>query len=64
VQVPTATSDTVVPETVQIVEVVDEKLTASPEDAAALIAKGEVPNNWFPNAPKVIVCPDWVTWKL
>jgi bifunctional DNase/RNase len=43
VQVPTATSVTVAPDTVQTVEVVEAKLTARPDDAVALTVKGAVP---------------------
>ncbi len=52
--VPTATNVTVEPETVQIVDVIEEKLTASPDDEVPLTANG-APNAWFDNAPKVIV---------
>jgi hypothetical protein len=44
VQGPTATSVTLVPDTVQTVDVVEAKLTGSPEDAGALTVNGAVPN--------------------
>jgi hypothetical protein len=43
VQVPRATKVTVVPDTVQIDEVVEAKLTTKPEVAVALSAMGAVP---------------------
>jgi bifunctional DNase/RNase len=43
VQVPTATSVTVAPDTVQTAGV-ETKVTARPEDAVALMVKGAVPN--------------------
>ncbi len=64
VQVPTATSVTVAPDTVQTGEVVDAKLTARPDVAVAFTVKGVVPNTWFNNAAKVIVWLPDVTWKL
>ena len=42
-QVPTATIVTVPPDTVQTVDVVEAKLTASPDDAVALTVNGAVP---------------------
>ena len=44
VQVPTATSVTVVPDTVQTDVVCEVKLTANPDDAVALTANGALPN--------------------
>jgi hypothetical protein len=64
VQVPTATSVTVVPDTVQTDEVVEAKLTANPELAVALTAKGAAPNAWLDSAPNVIVWLPAVTAKL
>ena len=64
VQVPTATSVTVDPDTVQMVEVVEAKLTARPDDAVALTVSGAVPNTSFESAPKVMVWVPCVTWKL
>lgn len=61
---PTATSVTVSPETVQIGVVVDVNLTLSPDEAVAVIAKGAVPNGWFANGANVMVCANFVTWKL
>jgi hypothetical protein len=55
VQVPTAASVTVDPATVHTEEVSDAKLTASPEDAVALIVNGAAPSVWFANPPNVIV---------
>ena len=55
VQVPTATKVTVAPDTVQTEEVVEAKLTASPDDAVALTVNGAVPGASFESAPKVIV---------
>src|SRR5580698_211016 len=64
VQLPPATSVTILPETVQIPVVVEAKLTANPEDTVALTAKGAVPNTWFASAPKTLVCsPVTVTVK-
>jgi hypothetical protein len=55
VQVPTATSVTVVPDTVHTAVVVDAKLTANPDDAVALTVNGAVPNASFGSAPNAIV---------
>ena len=63
-QVPTATSVTVFPETVQIPMVVEAKLTASPELAVALMAYGAVPKGWFASAPNVMAWLPRVTLKL
>src|ERR1017187_1053686 len=64
VQVPAETSVTVVPDTVQTDAVCELKLTAKPELAAAPTANGAVPNARFDRAPKVMVWPAGVTWKL
>jgi hypothetical protein len=64
VHVPTATNVTVPPDTVQTDEVVEAKLTAKPELAVALTAKGAVPNAWLDSAPNVIVWLPAVTAKL
>jgi len=64
VQVPTATSVIAVPDTVQIAEVVEAKLTARPDDAVALSAGGVVPNGRFDKLPNVIVWLSCVTVKL
>jgi hypothetical protein len=64
VQVPTATSVTVAPDTVQTAEVVEAKLTARPDDAVALTVNGAVPSARFESAPKVMVWLPCVTWKL
>ena len=55
VQVPTETSVTVVPDTVQTAGVVEAKLTPLPDDALALTLNGAVPKTWFESAPKVMV---------
>ena len=55
-QVPTATSVSVVPLTVQVLGVVDAKLTAKPELAVAASAGGAVPRVWLPGDVKVMVC--------
>jgi hypothetical protein len=64
VQGPAATSVTVAPDTVQTDGVVEAKLTAKPEDAVAPTVNGAVPKGWFESAPKVMVWPPGVTWKL
>jgi hypothetical protein len=64
VQVPTATSVTVAPDTVQKEGVVEAKLTARPEEALALTGNGAVPKGWLESAPKVMVWLPGVTWKL
>src|ERR1039457_1046801 len=64
VQVPTETSVTVAPDTVQTDVVCELKLTGKPELALALTANGAVPKTWFERAPKVMVwLPPGVTWK-
>ena len=55
VHVPTATIVTVAPLTVHTAVVVDEKVTASADDAVALTVNVPVPSALFDNAPKVIV---------
>src|SRR5438445_4147884 len=64
VQVPTATSVTVEPDTVQTEVVCELKLTGKPELAVALTVNGALPNNRFASAPKVMVWLACVTWKL
>jgi hypothetical protein len=44
VQVPLATSVTLLPLTVQIAVVSDERVTANPDEAIAVTAKGAVPS--------------------
>jgi hypothetical protein len=64
VHVPTVTSVTVLPETVQTETVDDVKITVSPEDAVALIVIGAAPTIWLERLANVI---DWlcgVTMKL
>ena len=56
VQVPVATSVTVVPETVQTEAVAEEKLTGSPEVAVAVSAGTAVPMVCVPGLGKVMVC--------
>jgi hypothetical protein len=55
VHVPAATRVSAVPATVQIVDVVDAKLTANPDDAVAPKAGGVEPSAALGNAAKVIV---------
>jgi hypothetical protein len=64
VQVPAATSVTVVPDTVQIPVVWELKVTVNPEEAVALTANGAAPRTRAESAPNVIVCEACVTWKL
>ena len=65
VQVPVATSVTVVPETVHTGVVCELKLTARPELAVALTVNGTLPASVrFAIAPKVMVWLLGVTWKL
>jgi len=52
---PAETSVTVDPDTVQTAVVCELKLTANPEVAVALTAKGALPNATFGKAPKLIV---------
>ena len=65
-QRPGASNVTVSPVTVQVVTVVEAKLTVRPDEAVADTVNGAAPYGWFGNAPNVMVCgvvPD-VTWKL
>src|ERR1035441_6248872 len=55
VQVPAATSVTVVPDTVQTGVVCELKLTVSPELAVALTVNGAVPSVLFESVPNVMV---------
>src|SRR6187401_3156080 len=55
VQVPTPTSVTVLPESVQTAGVVDANATARPELAVAETANGGSPNARLASAPKVMV---------
>ena len=64
VQVPTATSVTVVPNTVQTDEVSGEKLTVKPEVAVALSGGGVAPKTWGGGVTKVMVWAPGVTRKL
>src|ERR1035437_5946676 len=64
VQVPTETSVTVEPATVQTGAVSELKLTGRPDVAVALSANGAVPNARSESAPKVILWLACVTWKL
>ena len=54
--VPTATSVTVVPDTVQIPVLFDAYATVSPELAVAVNPNGALPNGCPLNAPNAIVC--------
>jgi len=64
-QVPTVTSVTLAPETVQTLVVVEAKLTARPEEAVALTVNGgELLSDWFASVPKLIVWLAFVTVKL
>ena len=68
VQVPDATSVTVLPDTVQTPAVVELNATAKPDDAVAATAKGAAPNGLLVRAAKVMVWAalatlnDAVTW--
>src|SRR5271154_400988 len=64
VHVPAAASVTVSPATVQTADVVEAKLTERPEDAVALSVNGAVPSPSLESAPKLMVWPSDVTWKL
>ena len=64
VQVPAATSVTVVPLTVHTAVVVDENVTASPDVVVALTVNAAVPYVLPPNAAKAIVCATFATMKL
>jgi hypothetical protein len=54
----------VLPETVQTLGVVDEKLTGSPDDAVALRLSGGLPSTWLEREPNVIVWLAGVMRKL
>lgn len=56
VQLPTLTSVSVLPLTVQTAGVVDAKVTARPELAVALKAGGAMPKVWPAGAAKVMLC--------
>ena len=64
VQVPTDASVTVDPTIVQTEEVVDAKLTDSPDEAVALTVNGALPNAWLDSALNEIVWLPCGTWKL
>ena len=61
VQVPAATSVSVVPLTVQVLGVVELKVTARPELALAASGGGGVPRVWLPGEAKVMVCDAFAT---
>jgi hypothetical protein len=65
-QLPVVTSVTVLPETVHVVGVFEEKLTGKPDDAVAVTVNGGVPIGRFGSGLKVMVCGvvPTVTWKL
>ena len=63
-QLPTATSVSVLPLTVQTLGVVEAKLTARPELALATSAGGVVPSVWLPGEAKLMVCAAAPTLKL
>lgn len=63
-QVPAATIVTVLPETVHFDVVVDEKLTARPDDAVALTVNGGFPKVLPASVANVIVCAAFATVKL
>jgi hypothetical protein len=60
VHVPTATSVTVVPETVHTPVVCEKKLTVRPELAVAFKTYGAPPYVWLGMAGNVMVCITWV----
>jgi hypothetical protein len=60
---PPASNVTVVPDTEQVVAVVDAKLTGSPDDAVAETVKGGVLIGLLDNAANVIVCASFVIWN-
>src|SRR5580704_17293406 len=64
VHIPTPTSVTVFPATLQTAVAVEVKLTAKPELAVALTRNTGCPYLLFANAPKVMVWLSCVTWKL
>jgi len=55
-QVPATTRVNVLPLTVQMLGVVDAKLTGRPELAVAVSTGGAVPRVWLPGELKVMVC--------
>ncbi len=63
VQVPTATNVTLVPDKVQMLNVVEVKLTGK-FDVAVAVRVGDVPNAAFGSAPKVMTWLPGVTEKL
>jgi hypothetical protein len=64
VQLPVVTSVTLTPPTVQMDVVVEEKVTASPEDAVALRTNGLVPNVWSEGPANAIVWLPGATAKV
>jgi hypothetical protein len=64
VHVPVATNVTDEPATVHTAGVVEEKVTASPDDAVALTVTGDCANVLFASVPNVIVCAAWLTVKF
>ena len=62
-QRPAATSVTVLPETVQMVGVVEAKLTARPDEAVAVTVNGGVLSGTFGNGAKLMVCASLVMVK-
>jgi hypothetical protein len=64
VQVPVATSVTVLPLTVQTAVVSDEELTGNPDDAVALTVNGREPSVRLLSGPNAIVWVAWLTLKL
>ena len=64
VQVPTLTSVTVVPNTVQTGAVCELKPTAKSDDALALTANGAIPSTRLESAPKVMVWVPSVTLNV
>ena len=55
-QIPSVTSVSVLPFTVQTGVVVDARATTSPDEAVATSAGGAVPNVWLPGEANVMVC--------
>ena len=55
-QVPAATSVSVLPVTAQVLGVVDANVTVRPELALAISAGGAVPSVWLPGDANVTVC--------
>ena len=62
-QWPAATSVTVLPETVQMVGVVEAKLTGRPDEAVAVTVNGGVLRGTFGKGAKLIVCTSLVMVK-